>query len=398
MSEILFLAHRIPFPPDRGDKIRSYHVLKALAKLAPVHVGCLAENDEDRAQEHELGQIAASRFLAEVKGNLPLDGLRALATGRPVSVVSFASKELQRWVDRTLATRPIDAIYVFSGQMTQYLPESFGGKLVVDFVDVDSAKFEAYAEDGGIMAPIHRREARMLRAVEAKFAARSDHTLLVTDEEDALFRSRLPESTEADVRVLRNGIDAAAFDPAEAGANPLQAHAAPRLIFTGQMDYPPNEAAAKRLATGILPLVKEPASVHIVGRNPTAAVRALEGGRVRVWGAVPEMRDYLAGADIAVVPLDIARGVQNKVLEAMAMGLPCVLSPDAATGIPAEDGRHFIVADTDEEFAAVVTDLAADPARAKAMGDAARRWVIDNASWDAALRDLPRLMGMEAAQ
>lgn len=396
--EILFLAHRIPFAPDRGDKIRSHHVLKALAKLAPVHVGCLAETAEDRAQESALAQVAASHCLADRKANLPLDGIRALATGRSVSETSFGSRELQAWVDRTLATCPIEAIYVFSGQMTQYLPETFGGRLVVDFVDADSAKFAAYGEEGGFLAPIHRREARKLRALEATFAARADHALLVTEEELRAFEAGLPADKTYPLRVLRNGIDADAFAPAQAGPNPLADCAEPRLIFTGQMDYPPNAKAAHRLATVILPLVEAPASVHIVGRNPTAEVRALASDRVRVWGGVARMQDFLGGADIAVVPLAIARGVQNKVLEAMAMGLPCILSEGAATGIPAQDGRDFLIASDDTAFASAVEALSRDPGRAKEIGAAARRWVIEHASWHAALRDLPALIGIEAGR
>lgn len=295
MGEILFLSHRIPFPPNRGDKIRSHHALKALAKIAPVHVGCLAESASDRAQEEALARVAESYCLAPRKGILPLDGLQALVTGRPVSETTFASKELRRWVERTLATRPIAAIYVFSGQMTQYLPNRFAGKLVVDFVDVDSAKFEAYASDGGAMAPIHRREAEKLRMLEAKFAARADHALLVTEEEAALFRARLPTNCNADIRVLGNGIDTAVFDPARVQANPLAGWAAPRLIFTGQMDYPPNVAAARRLAKRIFSQLRDGVSVHIVGRDPTPQVRALESADVSVWGEVPDMRDYLGG-------------------------------------------------------------------------------------------------------
>lgn len=396
MGDILFLAHRIPFPPNRGDKIRSHHVLKALAKLAPVHVGCLAENAADRAQEHELAAVAESHCLADRKGALPLDGFRALATGRPVSEATFGSRKLRRWVQRTLATRQVDAIYVFSGQMTQYLPDRFEGRLVVDFVDVDSAKFEAYAKDGGAMAPIWRREAEKLRALEAEFAARADHALLVTEEEAALFRERLPEGCDADIRVLRNGMDTVLFDPARVKVNPLVGKEIPRLIFTGQMDYPPNVAAAERLAKRIHPLLREEVSVHIVGRDPTPEVRALESEHVCVWGAVADIRDYLWGADIAVIPLEVARGVQNKVLEAMAMGLPCVLSEGAATGIPAQDGRDFAIARSDEEFAATIDRLAVDLPRGREMGSNARRWVVEHASWESALAALPGLMGREA--
>ncbi|MGB3165618.1 MAG: glycosyl transferase family 1, partial [Alteraurantiacibacter sp.] len=146
-GDILFLAHRLPFPPDRGDKIRSHHVLKALAKLAPVHVGCLADDDADCENAHWLDTVAASHCMPRRTKPVSLAGVEALVRREPVSLAAFRSQDLQTWVKRTLAERDIGAIYVFSGQMGQYVPADWTGRLVVDLVDVDSAKFEAYALD-----------------------------------------------------------------------------------------------------------------------------------------------------------------------------------------------------------------------------------------------------------
>ena len=163
MSEILFLAHRIPFPPDRGDKIRSHHVLKRLAELAPVHVATLAEDNFDRAEESALAAVAASYHLAQRSKPLPLAGLEALASGKPVSVTAFHSRALEGYIAMVLATRPIGAICVFSGQMGHYVPASFKGRVVMDFVDVDSAKFEAYGKaKSGPRGWIDAREGREL--------------------------------------------------------------------------------------------------------------------------------------------------------------------------------------------------------------------------------------------
>lgn len=401
MDEILFLAHRIPFPPDRGDKIRSHHVLKRLAQIAPVHVATFAEDGNDLAEEAALAAIAASYHLARRSKPLLLAGLEALATGKPVSLTAFHSRALEAYVGQVLATRPVSAIYVFSGQMGQYVPASFTGRVVMDFVDVDSAKFEAYGRrKGGLRNWIDAREGRVLTREEARLAARSDVSLLISDDERDLFISRLPQAVKpkVDVRTMGNGLDALFFDPALARpAAQLAATSGPKIVFTGQMDYAPNIEAATRAMDAIMPLARArfpDATFHVVGRNPPAALLARHGrDGCHVWGRVPDMREWLKGADLALVPLDIARGVQNKVLEAMAMGLPVVLSPGAATGIGARDGEHFRIAGSDRELTDAVIDLLSSPQRADAMGRAAREWILAEASWQAALAPLAGWLG-----
>ena len=218
--------------------------------------------------------------------------------------------------------------------------------------------------------------------------------------EAELFRSRLTpaELARARVKVLGNGIDSDFFDPALVSAEAqMQEQSGPRLIFTGQMDYPPNIAAVERVAKHILPLVRDKvpgASFHIVGRNPSDAVTALGAAAgVHVWGRVEDIRPWLKASDMALVPLDIARGVQNKVLEAMAMELPVVLTGAAATGINALANHHFAVADSDAGLAALVVELAGNPQGAKIMGQDARRLVVEKQSWQSALDPLVAMMG-----
>jgi len=402
MAEILFLAHRMPFPPNRGDKIRSHHVLRHLAGLAPVHVATFADDDADLAAESELAALAASHCLVRRDKSLVRAGIEALAMGKPVSVTAFHHAALMAYVRKVLAERPIDTIYAFSGQMGQYVPDSFTGRVLFDFVDVDSAKFEAYATSGnGPRKWIDAREGRLLGAEEARLARRSQASLLVSNEEAALFRARLVPEDRAtcDVRALRNGIDSQFFDRSLVRPAPAMLdRGGPRMIFTGQMDYAPNVAAAERAIDRILPLVREQfpeASFHVVGRNPPETLLARHGqGGAHIWGGVEDIREWLAAADLALVPLELARGVQNKVLEAMAMTMPVVLTPGAATGIGGIDARHYAVAESDLALAERAIALLSDHEHSHAMGLEARRFVVDGMSWQATLAPLGAMLGL----
>ena len=400
-GEILFLAHRMPFPPNRGDKIRSHHVLRHLASLAPVHVATFADDAADMAFEPELAAVATSRCLALRSKDMVRAGLEALAKGLPVSLTAFHDPEIAAYVQQVLAERPIGTIYAFSGQMGQYIPPSFKGRVICDFVDVDSAKFEAYAEAGhGPRAWIDAREGRLLSAEEARLARRADVSLLISNEETALFRARLlpQDRLECAVSTLRNGIDSSLFDPARCEPAPAMLNCSgPRLIFTGQMDYAPNIAAVRRAIERLLPAIRQTfpdATFHVVGRNPPDALLSLRGKNgVFVWGAVDDMPSYLAAADVALVPLELARGVQNKVLEAMAMRLPVVLTPEAATGIGGSDGQHYLVGHDDADLIQRASMLLGNSQQRGAIGSAARHYVIDKLSWQATLAPLAAMLG-----
>jgi len=395
MRELLFLAHRIPYPPDRGDKIRSWNLLKHLASLARVHLACFADDEGDAAQLDALraalgGRLGEAHVEVRRRGKAEA-GIRALVEGRPVSLALFDSARLRDFVARNLADGSIGTVFAFSGQMAQFVPEAARQRFVMDFGDVDSAKFAQYAEEGaGPMRWVNRREGEKLFAFERATAARADLCLFVSEAEASLFRSL---TGLANVRALSNGIDVDHFDPdahfphleaAERGEGPL-------LLFTGQMDYGPNVQAVAWFARRVLPLVPG-ARFAIAGRNPPPAVRALGGARVIVTGAVPDMRSWLAAADLVVAPLKLARGIQNKVLEAMAMAKPVVASASAFEGIEAVPGRDLLVADDEQATARAINALLAAPERAAAMGAAARAHLDRTYRWEARLAPLAEMV------
>jgi sugar transferase (PEP-CTERM/EpsH1 system associated) len=396
MGELLFLAHRVPYPPDRGDRMRSWHLLRGLAERGPLHLASFAESKTEREAAAPILPMLASHHIEVRRVPMIVAGLRALASGHPVSLAAFASRTMASHVEALLAHRPITDIVVFSGQMAQYVPD--GRRFLMDFVDVDSAKFETFGSASrGPMAWINRREGRLLAAYEAAVARRADRSLFVSDAEAALFRVRSGLGADR-VSTLANGIDLDRYDPA--AVTPVATGPKGALIvFTGQMDYQPNIEAVMLFARQTMPLIrtaKPDARFVIVGRDPTTAVKALAAlPGVTVTGAVDDVRGWIAAAAVVVAPLRLARGVQNKLLEAMALARPVVASSAAAEGIDAVVGEELVVADGAKAEAAAVLALIDDPARARAMGESARRRMVSSYGWDRPLARLAVLLERE---
>lgn len=396
MGGVLFLAHRVPWPPNRGDKIRSHHFLQRLMDCASVHVACFADDETERQTDWVRKEELASCEI--VVRNKPKwrAGIEAMVSGKPVSLTSFDSSRISAFVAHVIATRPIDCIFVFSGQMAQFIPPEFLGRVIMDFADVDSAKFESYADDGsGPMAWINRREGRLLRTFEKKIAERADHSLFVSEAEAHLFRQRTGLSDER-VNAVGNGIDLDFYGSPDVQPEGL-GHSGPLILFTGQMDYQPNVQAVQSFSNEVMPniLARFPdARFAIVGRAPSGKVKQLDqkNGTI-VTGAVDDIRSWLMAADVVVAPLRIARGIQNKVLEAMAMAKPVVTSGCAAEGINATSGEHFLIAHSIEEEAQLVCDLLNDPERARKLGAQAKELIHSHYSWQSQLADLPALCG-----
>lgn len=395
-GDVLFLCHRIPYPPDRGDKIRSYHMLQRIAEVAPVHVGCFADDDRDMGFAAEMARLTASQCVLRRDRSRVAAGLGGIARRQPLLVSLFDHPGLHRWVGEVLREQPIRAVFAYSVQMAHFVPVLGPDiRFLMDFVDFDSAKYAAYGAQGaGPMAWINRREGRLLLDFERATAERADISAFVSEAEASLFRAA--SGLDADkVRAVENGVALDYFDPAarfpavERGEGPL-------IVFTGQMDYRPNVEAVEGFARNALPIVRArypQARFAIVGRKPAAQVQAL--GKlpgVIVTGAVPDVRGWLAAADVVAAPLTIARGIQNKVLEAMAMARPVVASSCAAEGIDASDGAHLLIADNAAEQAAKVMGLIADPMAATALGQAARARMEQRYRWSATLRDLPAML------
>jgi sugar transferase (PEP-CTERM/EpsH1 system associated) len=396
MPDLLFLCHRIPYPPNKGDKIRSWHMLKHLAARYAVHLGCFIDDPEDRRWIDELKRVCADVHCAEIEPKAQrLRSLGALWKGRALTLDYFHDAGLARWVDAIVAAKRPTHAFAFSSPMAAYVPNGASPlqRRVVDMVDVDSDKWRQYAErKPWPLSLIYGREARRLLDFEREIARRFDASLFVSPQEAALFRQLAPESAER-IGHVNNGVDHAYFSPERDYPNPFP-NDRKAVVFTGAMDYWPNVDAVQWFAREVLPALTARGlniGFWIVGSKPTPDVRKLEQpGLVTVTGRVEDIRPYVAHAAVIVAPLRIARGVQNKVLEGMAMAKPVVATPEALEGIEAQAGQEVAVANEPRGFAMAVT-AALSGRGAAAMGVRARARVVADYGW------APNLARLDAA-
>lgn len=361
MQSLLFLAHRIPYPPNKGDKIRSFNLLKQLTQDYRVYLGAFIDDLDDGHHASTLQGMCQEVYLAHLKPRLrKWKSLSGLIAGEPLSLPYYRDSRMQSWVDQKLEQNNIRRVFVYSSTMAQYVQGNHGLHRVIDFVDVDSEKWRHYAQHHRwLMSWLYRREAQKLLSYERRIAAEFDASLFVTGEEAALFRRLAPEVAER-VAYLSNGVDTDYFSPHRTYPSPYPA-AQQTLVFTGAMDYWANGDAVSWFARKVFPSIKEQipgAHFYIVGARPAKAVRrlaALEG--VEVTGAVKDIRPYLAHARAAVAPLQVARGLQNKVLEAMAMARPVLATPAAMEGIRDTSRFSGLVSDEPDVLARRAIEL-----------------------------------------
>lgn len=403
MRDILFLTHRIPYPLNKGEKIRAWHVLRYLQARGRVHLGTFIDHPDDERHAEMLAAGCASACMIRLKPRLArLRSLAGLATGQALSVRYYQDRALHDWVRQTLDQHDIGTVLAYSGPMAQYVPAFTRRPLLrlMDLVDVDSEKWRAYGDAARWpQARIYHREARRLLAWERQVAQCFDHTLLVSSAEAALLRRLAPESAHK-IDYFNLGVDSEFYSPAHHLESPYPAGI--NLVFTGALDYQPNIEAVAWFAAHVLPQLqgRHPGLMfHIVGLRPVARVLALRRiPGVAVHANVPDVRPYLRHAALAVAPLWLARGVQTKVLEAMAMQKVVVITPQAFEGISAAAGRELIVASDGSEFVLNILAALANPAAMLAMGASARRRVVQDYRWDSSLQRLGRLLQAAPAQ
>lgn len=390
MESLLFLSHRLPYPPNKGDKVRSCHFLAHLAKRYRVFLGSFIDDPSDWQHLDTVKRLCAEVHVEPiVPWSKRARSATALLSGEALTLPYFRSRSLQQWVKSVVERERITQAFAFSSPMAQYVLDLPGLESFVDFVDLDSAKWGDYAARRGWPASaLYRRESRRLLAYEQAVAARAQASIFVTEEETRGFVSA------GRVVTIRNGVDSDYYSPSNAFDSPFFPGERP-IVFTGAMDYWPNVDAVVWFAQEVLPLLTkvDPAiRFYVVGMNPDVAVRALaKRTDTVVTGRVPDVRPYLRHARVVVAPLRVARGIQNKVLEAMAMAKPVVATHACAGPIAATTGKELAVASEAGAFASQVMALM-DPTLGAQMGRAARERVLASHAWPASFARLDELL------
>jgi len=396
MRSVLFLCHRLPWPPSKGDKIRSYHVLRRLAEHYHVYLGAFVDDPAD------WQYLAALKALCTEVCIRPLSpwsarrrAIASLLRGEPLTVGVYRDRVMQDWIERLLGERKLDLTLCYSSGVAPFVMAYPQLRRVMDFVDVDSDKWRQYAQaHRGLARLVYRREARRLAAFEHAVATQFDASVFVSEAEARFFRQQVHQAA-GKVHGIPNGVDSEYWDPERTYASPYRAEDR-AVVFVGAMDYRANVHAAQWFAHEVWPriFVRCPdARFYIVGSKPTAAVRALgQLAGIVVTGRVEDVRPYLAHAHAVAAPLRIARGIQNKVLEALAMEKVLLATPEAWEGIEDFAGRRGCISDSPEVMATEAVhwldmpQVARVPA-ARAMVRARFDWVRNLDAYESVLID-----------
>ncbi|MCX7700333.1 MAG: TIGR03087 family PEP-CTERM/XrtA system glycosyltransferase [Gemmataceae bacterium] len=390
-APILYLTHRVPHPPNRGDRIRNWHLLQFLAHRHPVWLACLADEPVPTESDDILRKLCSRVEIVPVHMTRWFHGAFSLVRGQSISEGVFQSTRLRRVVEGWCGEVRFRAAVVSASSLVPYLelPELRHTPKIVDLVDVDSQKWLDYA---ATMKPprswLFALEGRRLRKVESRLPYWVDAVLLVSAAETDLYRSfALPGPGR--IETVTNGVDLNYFQPQAVEVEPA-------CTFVGALDYPPNVDAAVWFATTVWPGLhssRPELRFRLVGRAPVAEVQALAARPgVEVIGSVPDVRPWIARSSVIVVPLRIARGLQNKVLEALAMAKACVASPAALAGVKARPEAELLAASGPEQWQAAIIRLLDDPERRRSLGLAGRQYVETHHSWEACLRPVQEIL------
>ncbi len=390
---VLLLAHRVPFPPNKGEKIRTYHQLSQLIKHG--HNVVVVTPLEQAEDLQHADALKAKLNVEVVHSTLSMRFLRlarGLLTGKPLTVTNFHNAKLQREVDRLISETDCDVLMCTSSGMADYVLNQYtlkkiqqrGIRLVMDFMDLDSLKWKQYAEQKPWpLSSIYKREAALLSTTESEILDTFDASVFVSADEKSLLDTN--PLLKNKVHVVTNGVDAEAYYP-DIKNQTRPSATSPTLLFTGVMDYFPNEDAVIWFTENVWPLIiiKYPSAKFIIaGMRPSKKVSDLTNNKgVEVTGFVDDILPYYQNSDLMVAPFQVARGIQNKVLQAMASGLPVITSPAGAAGISCTDGEHLVVADTAAEYLTAIDELLNNRQRYRDIQMAGLELVVKDYSWE----------------
>jgi sugar transferase (PEP-CTERM/EpsH1 system associated) len=392
---VLFLTHRLPYAPNRGDRIRAFHILRTLAPRVQLEVVSLAHDDEEleRAELVRALGVQVSVFKTPELKNYASALLRLGGT-QPLTHLLLNAPELTQALAQIVRDRPPDVVLAYCSGMARFALASPLSKfpLVVDLVDVDSQKWAALA----LSSPwpkrwVYRREAVYLARFERLLVKRAHATLVVNERERDVLHQIAPEG---DIRVVPVGVHLQPLTP------PSAPEERPRIVFCGVMNYRPNVDGVLWFARDVWPIVRArrpDAQFVVVGSNPTSEILRLASADsgIDVTGTVEDVRQYLWESAVAVAPLIVARGVQTKVFEAIGAGLPAVVTSQVLDGLPLSMRTACRVGDSPQQFAKEVLSLLELTGKERRSVAASAR--LESLTWESQLRSLRTILADAAA-
>ena len=383
---LLMLTQRVPYPADRGDRIRALNLLRFLSCRADISLACAAQDAVPSTSREALQQYCREFAYGAIPGwKSALQDIGSLAVGRSASEAHFYSADLMKTVRAWAKKHPFDGIVCYCSSMYSYLhcEELKRTPVIVDLVDVDSRK---WLDCAGVshrpLKWLHTLEAARVAKLEREICARADEVFVISDAERRILQQVAPR---ADIRVAGNGVDTEYFAPAPPSM--IEKHVG---CFVGVLNYQPNVDGLRWFAENVWPQVRTQwpdAKLLVIGKSPDAGLAKLISSSpgMELHANVPDVRGYLSRSEFSIAPLRVARGVQNKVLEAMSMQKPVIASSASLQGINAAIGRELLRADTANDWLVCIDRLFSEPSYAREIGEAARRYVLTYHSWESCL-------------
>lgn len=380
-TPLLFCVHRLPYPPNKGDKIRSFHILKHISKSYDVYLATFIDDANDEQYVETVRQFCKNIYVERIDPLLrKIRVLPYLLGKQSLSVPYYQSKSMSRWINGVVQEQNIGIGMAYSSSMAQFLMPFKQMKKIIDFVDVDSDKWRQYAEHkSGVSRWVYNREHKKLAQYEGVVANIFQYSFLVSQTEAKLMQNQQGLDDDK-VGYFNNGVDLKFFDPKNVTENPLSSEKI-NVVFTGAMDYWANVDAVKWFCQHILPRLKQAVpNIHfsIVGSNPTKEVLALANETITVTGRVKDIRAYIKFANLAVAPMQIARGIQNKVLEALALNQTVVMTPMAYEGLFETEELSRLTHEKPDDFLhCCLAEL-----EEKNENSSWRDYIVEHYSWD----------------
>lgn len=374
--KILFLLSRFPYPLSKGDSLRAFHQMRELSQKAEVTIFAVSDRDILPEEYTKISFLKTIEVFRLGKIGIIKRLFAAFFQQIPFQIAYFYSKKAQKALDELIAKEKPDVIFCQLARMAKYAEKIPNSIKILDYQDAFSAGLQRrIAKSPFYYRPFLKVEYQRMLQFEADIFAQFPLKTIISEPD----RQLISHPQKADIHLLPNGVQCDIFAPNVAIEKKHD------LLFVGNMAYPPNVNCVEYLVNETLPLLKAVfpnLSFAIAGINPAQQVRALASKNVLVTGFVPDMRDYYNSCRIFVAPMQIGIGLQNKLLEAMAMQMPCITSSLANKALGATPNVHLFVCDNPQSIAEKVAFLLQNPVFAAEMGKKAREFVLEKYSWE----------------